>query len=102
MVVGGVAWTAWAVATVGAMDVSKPGGVISTGPYARSRNPMYVGWALILGGLALGFNSVWMAAALPLALVLNHVFAVLREERQLAATFGDEYSRYRDRVRRYL
>ena len=99
---GGVGLASWAVATVGAMDVSKPASVVSTGPYARSRNPMYVAWALIHAGLAVAFNSMWIAAALPLALVLNHVFAVLQEERQLAATFGDEYSRYRERVRRYL
>ena len=102
LAMGGLTLGAWTVATAGATDISKPGALIVGGPYAWSRNPMYVAWALIHTGVALFFNSIWLAAFLPLAFVLTHFFAVLREEAQLESAFGDEYRRYRQRVRRYL
>jgi protein-S-isoprenylcysteine O-methyltransferase Ste14 len=43
----------------------------------------------------------WVAATLPIAVLLEHVGGSLAEERQLRARFGDEYTRYADRVRRY-
>lgn len=72
------------------------------GPYRFTRNPMYI--ALVVGALALGLlgNSWWeVASAVPTALILN--FAVIsREERYLAAKFGESYRGYKARVRRWL
>ncbi len=67
-----------------------------------SRNPMYVGQALLL--LAWG---AWLSHPLaPLLWLLYPVyitrFQILPEERALAARFGAEYAAYRARVRRWL
>ena len=83
-----------------------PGGattsVIDTGPFARSRNPLYVGLLALSAGLALLAGSLWALVALPLEWALLRWGAVLPEERYLAAKFGPAYADYTARVRRWL
>jgi protein-S-isoprenylcysteine O-methyltransferase Ste14 len=71
-------------------------------PFSVSRNPMYVGMALLLAGIALLLGTVtpWLpAVAFPILLDLRFVRV---EERMLAETFGSEWEQYRARVRRWL
>ena len=82
--------------------MEKPDHLVVTGTYARSRNPMYLAWVLIQAGLSLVMNSPWPGVLLPAAFGANHFLVVLREEKVLEALFGEEYRRYRGRVRRYL
>jgi protein-S-isoprenylcysteine O-methyltransferase Ste14 len=76
--------------------------LILQGPYTFTRNPMYVGITVIQIGLGLAFNNVWIAAFAPLSLLTTHFVAVLPEERYLSEKFGDGYTSYLTRVRRYL
>jgi protein-S-isoprenylcysteine O-methyltransferase Ste14 len=87
-----------AVATT---DLTKPQRLVTIGPYALSRNPMYVGWALVQLGIGVAGGSGWILATLPAAGVWIHR-DVVREERRLREEFGDEYERYRARVGRYF
>src|SRR5215216_3327331 len=96
----GVALSASAVRTASDVDLEQPATLISTGPYAISRNPMYVGWTLLYLGAALATRNTWMVASLPIALGLIHR-EILREEQVLERSFGVEYLRYRKLVRRY-
>ena len=76
--------------------------MIFSGPYRFTRNPMYVGITLLLIGIGLAFNNLWISAlALP-ALMIIHVIAVVPEEAYLSEKFGDSYRAYLTRVRRYL
>jgi protein-S-isoprenylcysteine O-methyltransferase Ste14 len=84
------------------MDLEAPDRLLTTGPYARSRNPMYVGWWLLHAGLSLAANAVWIGALLPPAALYNHVFQVLPEKATLAEAFGERYAGVRRRVPRYL
>jgi protein-S-isoprenylcysteine O-methyltransferase Ste14 len=102
VIVTGLLVAGWAVWTIGDMDIGLPTKVVYAGPYAFSRNPMYVAWTLISLGLSLAANTVWPILFLPGALVYTHLFVVLGEERDLEQRFGDEYRRYQARVRRYL
>jgi protein-S-isoprenylcysteine O-methyltransferase Ste14 len=75
--------------------------IVLGGPYAFTRNPMYVGellmwlgWTLMLKSGTVAVGSATMAGAMTLV--------VRREERRLNATFGDEYRQYADRVSRWL
>ncbi len=101
LLAAGVALNGWAVVARGSGDIEHPDALVTTGSYAHSRNPMYVGWSLVHLGVGLGLRSPWVIATWPAAFGLVHR-AVLREEQQLAAEFGTEATDYARRVPRYL
>jgi protein-S-isoprenylcysteine O-methyltransferase Ste14 len=101
LVLGGALFTGWAVVSAAEVDVEHPVGIVTAGPYAQSRNPMYVGWTAFYVGVAFVLNSAWLLVLLPTVLVLIHL-VVLREERALNGRFGAEYAAYRGRTRRYV
>ncbi len=98
---GGLLLAAWATWVSSDADLADPDRLVVSGPYAASRNPMYVGWTLAYVGIALALANVWLALLLPGVLLFMHV-VIRREERLLQASFGDEYRTYLTRVRRYL
>lgn len=76
--------------------------LVLSGPYRFSRNPMYLGLALLFIGVAVLFAVVW-ALLLVIPLVLyTQVRVIVPEERYLERTFGDRYRAYSSRVRRWL
>lgn len=76
--------------------------VVSGGPFARTRNPLYVSLLAVYAGVGILLASkTFLAVIVPLALVL-HFGVVLREERYLEAKFGDAYLGYKTRVRRWI
>ena len=76
--------------------------VVSSGPYRFSRNPIYVGYICALIGLPLALGTYW-GAVLSLLLVVGLNTLVIRyEEAYLENKFGDVYTGYRSRVRRWL
>ncbi|MDO9413596.1 MAG: isoprenylcysteine carboxylmethyltransferase family protein [Pseudolabrys sp.] len=75
--------------------------IVTTGVFAWMRNPMYVGGALILAGLSVALASDWMLALTFLLMPLMHYGVVKREERYLAAKFGQPYLDYMAQVSRY-
>lgn len=76
--------------------------LVDAGPYAVTRNPMYLGMALLYLGIALGLASIGMLILfLPLVAIIQ-TQVIAREERYLTARFGEAYSAYRARVRRWL
>jgi protein-S-isoprenylcysteine O-methyltransferase Ste14 len=90
-----------AVQAAGSVDLARPGRLVTAFPYSASRNPMYVGWALLHLGAGLITGSGWILGTLPAAAAWVHL-DVRREERRLAAALGPEYRRYRAAVPRYL
>jgi protein-S-isoprenylcysteine O-methyltransferase Ste14 len=72
------------------------------GPYRFTRNPMYLGMALILGGLALVGNALWPLIAVVLAVWIIRTQVIDREERYLEAKFGGAYRDFKSRVRRWI
>lgn len=86
----------------GGPGLSKPPErIVITGPYAFSRNPMYLGHLIFLVGLALITRSRLMAAAL-VALVPWYNKHAEGDERRLLTLFPDEYQSYHDSVPRWL
>lgn len=76
--------------------------IITTGPYRFTRNPLYVGLALLHAGVALVIANLWALAAVVPALLMIRWGVVLREEAYLTAKFGDEYRSYKASVRRWF
>jgi protein-S-isoprenylcysteine O-methyltransferase Ste14 len=85
----------------GQVDLDRPDRLVTSGPYAFSRNPMYLGWALLHLGIGVTGGSGWIVATIPPAAGWVHR-GVLREERVLDEEFPGEYGRYRRAVPRYL
>ena len=83
------------------MRIAEPDRLLTRGPYAWSRNPMYVGWIGTAAGLSLGLNSVWLLLTTLLALLYLHNVEIPAEEAELAGAFGRAYAHYRDQVPRY-
>ncbi len=75
---------------------------ITEGAFRISRNPMYLGLALILlgVGLLLGSASPFVVVLL-FPVLLDRIF-IVPEERMLENSFGDRFRQYRIRVRRWL
>ena len=76
--------------------------LVQEGPFAFSRNPMYIGTLTMYTGLALTMGSVAMLLLVALGALLVHGYVVLVEEKEMAARFGDEYREYQKRVPRWL
>ncbi len=76
--------------------------LIRTGPFAYSRNPLYVAVVLLILGIGVWVNSTWIwVMVAPLVLVMNTA-VIVREERHLERRFGQEYIDYKRAVRRWL
>jgi protein-S-isoprenylcysteine O-methyltransferase Ste14 len=75
--------------------------LVTAGPFRVSRNPIYLGMALLLVGVALlcGSLSPWLVIPLFVWLINRNVIPM--EEAMLAEAFGEEYRRYQGRVRRW-
>jgi protein-S-isoprenylcysteine O-methyltransferase Ste14 len=88
--------------TFSPLKPEKSSSLVTGGVYRVTRNPMYLGLALVLSGWA-----VWLAALLPWLGPVFFVAYVTRfqigpEERVLRGIFGEAYSSYAARVRRWL
>ena len=78
-----------------------PERLVSTGPYAYTRNPMYLGHIIFLAGLALTLQS-WLAAALAIGVAIWFHLRVVGDEKKLAERLGKPYIDYTNSVDRWL
>jgi protein-S-isoprenylcysteine O-methyltransferase Ste14 len=78
-----------------------PERLVTTGPFAWCRNPMYLGHLVFLLGLTLTLQSLF-AAFLTSATAVWFQFRVRRDEKRLQARFGQPYQEYSARLRRWI
>lgn len=88
--------------TVSPLSPRKSRALVTTGIYRFTRNPMYLGLAILLCAWAL-----WLSALLPWVVPVLFVLYITRfqiqpEERVLAELFGPPYADYTRRVRRWI
>lgn len=76
--------------------------LVVTGPFAFTRNPIYVAFTMVMVGLGLATANLWFLALAVLASALTSKLAIEREEKHLEARFGKKYRDYSKRVRRWL
>ncbi|MEW6324962.1 MAG: isoprenylcysteine carboxylmethyltransferase family protein [Nitrospirota bacterium] len=85
------------------IDPFKPTTALATdGPFRFTRNPLYLSLTLLYGGIALFVNLPWAMLLLPIVLWMIRRGVIDREERYLEQQFGEDYLRYKRRVRRWL
>lgn len=76
--------------------------LVTTGPFRRFRNPIYLGDTLILLSLAEITHNIWFVIAAAIFAVLVTWLAILPEERHLEAKFGETYLAYKAQSRRWI
>jgi len=76
--------------------------LVTSGIYSLSRNPMYVGDAVMLVGIAVWIGSVPSLVLVAAFIVYIDRFQIAAEERALMEIFGERYAAYCNRVRRWL
>lgn len=76
--------------------------LVTGGIYRVSRNPMYLGFLLILAGWALWLGNWAAFAGLPVFVLYMNRYQIVSEERGLAEMFGQPFSAYCESVRRWL
>lgn len=80
----------------------EPEALITSGIFAKSRNPIYLADVLLLAGFSLWWGSVFGLALVPLLIVVLRRRFILGEEARLAAAFGPAYETYAENTRRWL
>jgi protein-S-isoprenylcysteine O-methyltransferase Ste14 len=103
----GLAVVAWAFVTMRRAGtrvetVEPTTAIVAGGPYRFTRNPIYVAMLLGLLGLAVGFDSLWIALAMVPFYVVIRYGVVAREEAYLERKFGNVYLGYKAKVRRWV
>ncbi|MBO6719524.1 MAG: isoprenylcysteine carboxylmethyltransferase family protein [Rhizobiaceae bacterium] len=76
--------------------------LVTGGPFAISRNPIYLGNTMLM--VAIGFiaGSLWFVILAPVAALLTTRLAIVPEERHLFERFGKRYRDYQKKVRRWI
>jgi protein-S-isoprenylcysteine O-methyltransferase Ste14 len=103
----GLALMAWAVTVMTrsrttVIPWSTVEALVVDGPFARSRNPIYLADLLVYLGLTLWARSWWPLLLLPAVVLAVHGLVIRPEEAYLKERFGEAYDRYAARVRRWL
>lgn len=80
----------------------RPTSLVTSGVFARTRNPIYLAMLLIVIAIGLMTNGLWFLAAAALLMVVLDRLVIRWEERTIETLFGEEYLAYRRRVRRWL
>ncbi|MEQ1670476.1 MAG: isoprenylcysteine carboxylmethyltransferase family protein [Hyphomicrobium sp.] len=76
--------------------------LVTSGPFKRFRNPIYLGEVLLLLSAAEISKNIWFVVAAAAFAVLVTQLQILSEERHLSAKFGAAYDAYRSHSRRWI
>jgi protein-S-isoprenylcysteine O-methyltransferase Ste14 len=76
--------------------------LVTTGIYRFTRNPIYLGFVMMVIGVPLWFGNIWGAALMPILVALFNALVIRHEEAYLEKKFGEGYTGYKSRVRRWL
>ncbi|MFK8029072.1 MAG: isoprenylcysteine carboxylmethyltransferase family protein [Gammaproteobacteria bacterium] len=88
--------------TIDPLNPNAASSLVASGLFQFSRNPMYLGMALILFGVVIRLGSLSGLAILAVFIGLITQFQIKPEERALESIFGQEFVEYCSRVRRWI
>jgi protein-S-isoprenylcysteine O-methyltransferase Ste14 len=97
LIVAGTALRLWAVRHIGVASrtrTSNLGPLVTSGPYAHTRNPLYMANGLLWTGFALASSLRWMVPVSWVVFAVQHVIVVRWEEQRLAECYVGSYRRY--------
>ena len=76
--------------------------LITSAAFSVSRNPMYLGFVLILLGIAILLGSLSPYMVIPIFVVFIDRVFISEEEQMLADKFGTEWDLYKQKTRRWI
>lgn len=76
--------------------------LVQSGPFAFSRNPIYLADSVVYFGVMLIWGNLWPLLLYPLVWATIHYGVIRNEEAHLGAKFGDAYQKYCRHVRRWI
>ncbi len=76
--------------------------LVTSGVYRATRNPMYLGLALVLLAWASYLGSAWTLLGVAAFVAYITRFQIVPEERAMLVLFGDEFTQYTKKVRRWI
>jgi len=79
-----------------------PTALVTSGVFAISRNPIYLAMMLLIIGLAVTLDNIWLFALAPVFQQIIRWGVIAREEPYLEAKFGEEYRAFKQRTRRWI
>jgi protein-S-isoprenylcysteine O-methyltransferase Ste14 len=100
--VAGLAHFFRAKTTINPLDPGAASALVTRGVYRFSRNPMYLGLALLVAAWGIYLANIAALALVPLFVLYMNRFQIAPEERALRARFGADFQAYCERVRRWL
>lgn len=79
-----------------------PAKLIQSGIFSRSRNPIYLGDALVLAGFILRFDAVLSVVLIPLFVWIIETRFIIPEENRMRRAFRLDFARYEQKTRRWV
>ena len=79
-----------------------PNHLITDGVYSYTRNPIYLGFAIMLFGLCWYWNTLYGLVSPVIFLIISNYYFVAQEEQAASRVFGDAYAVYKKKVRRWI
>lgn len=76
--------------------------LVTNGPYAQTRNPIYLGFALVQLGVGIWADRLAVVLMVIPAVAATNAWVIAREESYLGRKFGEPYLEYARRVRRWI
>ena len=84
------------------MPIKPANSLQTTSIYSFSRNPMYLSLLLLYCGIAILKGNCWTLVLIPLLVMVIQIYVIRKEENYLQKAFGDEYTTYKKKVRRWM
>ena len=85
------------------VPLNPPQKLVTTGLYSRIRNPMVLGWIILLFGIGILLNSIFLIFVFtPLFAALNILYLKTIEEKEMEKKFGEEYLKYKQSVPMFI
>jgi protein-S-isoprenylcysteine O-methyltransferase Ste14 len=76
--------------------------LVTSGIYGFTRNPIYLGFLLIVIGISLDSGSFWGILLAPFLVILFDQLVIRPEEEYLTSKFGEQFKTYQEKVRRWI
>lgn len=107
LICAGIALMFWAIAAFRSHNTSvvphqMPARIITSGPFARSRNPIYLGDVMVLAGAVFWWGAWPSVVLIPIfGWILTRRF-IAPEEARMKENFGQEFDDFREKTPRWL